>query len=935
VVANPSDLTSASIVAPLAPPPFSKLDADLLNIDAEALDLNQAIARNPRLAAPVKAITNPTLVDGGTESLKPPAAAPAPPAPAPGGLNFIFGTANSETLNGTVGNDAIYGFAGDDVLNGKAGNDRLFGGQGDDVLSGDEGNDILDGGTGDDLLLGSSGNDQLFGRGGNDVLDGGIGNDQLFGEAGDDILLSSTGNDTLNGGAGTDVADYSGLANAVTIQAAGTLLKGSAGTDTLVDVEVILGSEGQANAVDGSTSTGAVSLEVNLGAGNFKVNGLPAPLQFTIQNFVNATGTGQNDKLVGDGGNNILRGGAGNDILDGGAGNDQLFGDAGNDRLIGSTENDTLNGGVGTDTADYSALANGVTLQAVGKVLKGALGVDTLVGMETILGAAGKTNVVDASTGMGLASVNVNFTDKTLNVNGLAVPTQFTVQNFTDAIGTVNNDILIGDGGANSLRGGAGNDVLDGKGGNDTLLAEAGDDWLIGSTGNDILSGSNGNDTADYAYLGQAITLQPMGKVLKGALGTDDLVGIETIVGAIGQTNVIDASTAMAPASVNVNLATNSLTVNGLPSVQQFTARNFVNVTGTSQNDTITGDAANNNLQGGAGNDRLDGGAGADVINGGAGNDLISGGDGNDVLIGGDGDDSIFDTSGSNTVIAGAGNDRIEVSNKLVVYQGLSTPIGILGGAGNQPNVSFRVVKGEGSNLIGTDTFVGDLGQLLVAQNDRNYINYSGADPFRGPSLNVDLSTFSSGAFNRAKGSSFQDQIVGNNNSNVLVAVSAFTPSRDTLNGQGGDDILVGSQTGGDTLTGGSGVDRFELSALFYPSNPTTFTPFLRVSASTITDFDSAAGETIKINDLSSGLPTGVLSASAFEVVTSGSAATRESTRLIYNKTLGELYFDFNGTGVSEPPFGFNDPFLIAKLTNKPTLSASNFVIGAPTDLLA
>ncbi len=937
MVANSSDSINAAIAEPIAVSLVSKLDVDLLSIDAEARDLEQAIARNPKLAAPIKAILDSKLGNVGNETARLPVAIPPTPAPAPGGLNFIFGTAASETLNGTAGNDAIYGFAGDDFLNGKAGNDRLFGGLGDDVLSGDEGNDILDGGTGDDLLLGGNGNDQLFGRSGNDVLDGGIGNDQLLGEAGDDILLGSTGNDTLKGGAGTDVADYSGLSNAVTIQAAGTLLKGAAGTDALVDVEIILGAEGKSNAVDGSTATGAASLDVNLATSSLKVNGLPVPLQFTIQNFVNATGTGQADKLFGDGRNNTLRGGAGNDILDGGAGNDLLFGDAGDDRLIGSTGNDTLNGGVGVDVADYSGLASGVTLQAVGKVLKGGLGTDTLVGIETIVGATGKTNVVDASTDMGAASVDVNLTDKTLKVNGLPAPLQFSIQNFADAIGTANNDILIGDSGNNSLRGGAGSDVLDGKGGNDNLLGETGDDWLIGSSGNDSLNGADGNDTADYAYLDQAITLQAMGTVLKGSLGTDTLVKVETIVGAIGQANVIDGSTAMAPAFLDVNLSTNSLKVNGLPSVLQFTVNNFVDVIGTSLNDTITGNSGNNNLQGGGGVDFLDGGAGADVINGGSGNDFINGGDGNDVLIGGDGNDFIGDFSGSNTVIAGAGNDTIDVSNQTVVYQGLSVPIGILGGVGVQ--FSFSIVKGEIGSSIGTDTFLRrDLGQLVVGQNARNFIDYSVGNPFRGPSLNVDLSTFALGAFNRAKGSGSQDVITGNASNNILIASGVGDPTggADVLSGQGGDDILVGSTSGGVSFTGGAGRDQFELISLTYRSLNSSFVlgPTTKVNASTITDFDVAAGETIKIS-LESGLPTGTLSASAFEVVASGSAATQASTRLIYNQTVGELYFDFNGSGTTGAPLGFNDPFLIAKLTNKAALTASSFVVGTPTDLLA
>jgi Ca2+-binding RTX toxin-like protein len=598
---------------------------------------------------------------------------------------------------------------------------------------------------------------------------------------------------------------------------------------------------------------------------------------------------------------------------------------------------------VGTDTADYSALASGVTLQALGKVLKGPLGQDTIIGIETIIGAAGKSNVVDASTGMGAASLDVNLTAKTLKINGLPVPLQFEIQNFTDAIGTANGDILIGDGGNNSLRGGAGNDVLDGKGGNDNLLGETGDDWLIGSSGNDILNGADGNDTADYAYLGQAITLQAMGKVLKGSLGTDDLVKVETIIGAIEKTNIIDGSTAMAPASLDVNLATNSVKVNGLPFELQFTAKNFVNVIGTSQNDTITGDVGNNLIQGGAGNDRIDGGSGNDIIDGGSGNDSINGGIGDDTLNGGDGNDILFDSFGVNTVIASAGSDTIDGRFSTIDYRGLSGPIGILGGATGAPGVSLSVLKGTFSSSIGTDAFIGGAAgensdRLKINANSQNFIDYSVGNPFRGPSLNVDLSTFALGVFNRAKGSGSQDIITGNESKNILIASGFGDPAggADVLSGRGGDDILVGSTSGGVTFIGGAGRDQFELVSLTYRALNSSFGlgPTTRSNASTITDFDVAAGETIKIS-LDSGLLAGTLSASAFEVVTSGSAATQASTRLIYNKTVGELYFDFNGSGTTGAPLGFNDPFLIATLTNKAVLSASSFVVGTPTELLA
>ena len=156
-----------------------------------------------------------------------------------------------------------------------------------------------------------------------------------------------------------------------------------------------------------------------------------------------------------------------------------------------------------------------------------------------------------------------------------------------------------------------------GNGGNDTVSGGNGDDSFIGGTGNDSLDGGANIDTANYSTIGQAITLKPTGVVTKGTAGTDQLIGVEKIIGATGQVNIIDASTATGTATINANLGTQSLIVNtgvATPSTLSFTVTNFVNVIGAANNDTITGDNGNNNLMGNGGNDSLNGGGGNDQI---------------------------------------------------------------------------------------------------------------------------------------------------------------------------------------------------------------------------------------------------------------------------------------------------------------------------------
>ncbi|MEL7036717.1 MAG: calcium-binding protein [Cyanobacteria bacterium J06592_8] len=242
--------------------------------------------------------------------------------------------------------DLIFPF---NVIIGTARSDFLPGGGRPDLIFGLQSDDFLVAGGGDDYLFGGSGNDLSFGENGNDTFTQWSGNK----------FVDGTGNDTLVGGAGTDKVDYSFLGQPVTLEAAGQINKGSAGTDQIFEVEEIVGAIGEKNAIDGSTGTGTASFDVNLFDQELAVLGLPfGDLKFSIENFVEVKGTPNNDKITGDNNPNTLNGQAGddevfglggNDNVRGGAGDDLLRGDAGNDTVRGGTGNDTLQGGFNDD----------------------------------------------------------------------------------------------------------------------------------------------------------------------------------------------------------------------------------------------------------------------------------------------------------------------------------------------------------------------------------------------------------------------------------------------------------------------------------------------------------------------------------------------------------------------------------------------------------
>jgi len=198
----------------------------------------------------------------------------------------IIGTEGEDApLNGTPGDDVIVGLGHDDQIFGYGGNDRICGGDGWDGINGGDGNDILAGGAKADGLDGGDGDDRLVGNSGRDGFDGGA------------------GADSFDGGRGIDGAVYTEVPNAIDVDLAAGTATGD-GTDTLVDMENILGSR-------------------------------------------------FNDELAGNAVRNYIDGYLGDDVIRGREGDDQLDG-GGN-----ITESNTIYGGDGVDYCLYGTTYSG------------------------------------------------------------------------------------------------------------------------------------------------------------------------------------------------------------------------------------------------------------------------------------------------------------------------------------------------------------------------------------------------------------------------------------------------------------------------------------------------------------------------------------------------------------------------------------------------
>jgi Ca2+-binding RTX toxin-like protein len=128
------------------------------------------------------------------------------------------------------------------------------------------------------------------------------------------------------------------------------------------------------------------------------------------------------------------------------------------------------------------------------------------------------------------------------------------------------------------------------------------------------------------------------------------------------------------------------------------------------------------------------------------------------------------------------------------------------------------------------------------------------------------------------------DSLLGGRGQDRLVGAVG----NDYLVGGRGDDTLIGS-LGNDYLVGGEGADKF---SFYFPTD----------GIDTISDFNENPGEgdqiVVSAFIFSSGLVSGaVIDAAQFTI---GTEAADTTDRFIYNQSIGALFFDADGTGLSE-----------------------------------
>ncbi|MBR9650103.1 calcium-binding protein [Thalassovita aquimarina] len=561
----------------------------------------------------------------------------------------------------------------------------------------------------------------------------------------------------------------------------------------------------------------------------------------------------------------VLRAGPGDDLVMGGPGADRLQGEACDDLLRDGAGQDTLEGGAGADhfllvadgerdvITDFNPSEDRLDLSLI-PMLYGAGQITvssrpwgallTFRGEELALYSAGG-GAFDLA---GIATGLVWDTDRPPLV---LRQEHYGSERDDDLNGHDGSDFIMGLGGNDFLRGLAGADELDGGEGNDSIEAGAGQDTVYGGQGRDLIYLGADDDVASGGSQADTIHAGAGRDTVEGGNGRD-LVFLDG-----GDDLFVDK---------NQDGAYGSDTVYGGAGDDSFD--------GSGGDDWFFGEDGQDQIFGGDGNDRIFGGDNSDTIHGGAGDDTVFGGNGRDRVYLNPGDDLFADnaqggTLGRDTVFGGYGNDTIQGGNGDDVFFGqwgddlIHARLGndqifggdqfdtIHGGAGDDTvfggNGRDRIYLNPGDDLfadnaqggaLGRDTVFGGYGNDTIEGGNGDDVFYGQwGDDTIFARLGND-SVYGGDDFDFIDAGDGDDLVLGGN-------------GRDIIRLGKGDDVYADTaQTGNlgrDTITGGSGADRF----VFHDT----------LSADVITDFEVGVDRLVLTEGLWGGrlTPAGVV----------------------------------------------------------------------------
>ena len=837
------------------------------------------------------------------------------------GRNVLNGGEGADTMAGGAGNDTYYVDNVGDVVteNANAGTDTVISSLAYTLGKNLE-NLVL---TGTDNLSGTGNelNNQITGNSGDNILNGGIGADTMIGGSGNDtyyvdntgdVIVEST---SVSGGFDTVVANASyklseGLesltltgttdingtgnsqANLLTGNDGNNVLDGGAGVDTLIggqgnDTYVV---DNVGDIIIEGSDAGIDTIRTNFSwtlANNFE------NLELTGSEDLTGTGNSVANSLTGNSGNNVLDGKVGADTMIGGAGDDTYYVDniadvvievdgEGTDKVYSSVTyklDSAVEQLVLTGTSDLNATGNELGNLIYGN--DGANRIDGGLGADTMAGGAGDDIYYVDNTGDQVIEQDGNGNDTVRS------SVSYTLGAYIENLELQGSGNINGSGNSldNRIVGTAGNNILTGNGGADTLIGGYGDDIYIVNDARVVVQENSGEGTdtvrssVSYVLSASIENIELLGTGNINATGNEDanqLVGndgnnlldggasADTMAGGLGNDTYVvdnvndivsegvDAGRDLVMASISYQVGANveDLTLTGLSSI---------NGTGSNVDNILRGNAGNNTLDGLAGADTMYGGAGSDtyivdnvgdvvieyalegvdlvkasvsyslssqvenltltggeninatgnelanVINGNAGNNILDGGLGADTLTGGSGDDTYLVDNAADVVIEAADSGNDTVSTALDYVLGANVENLILTGSGN--------VSGTGNELANTLTGNSGNNQLNGGAGVDTMTGGQGDDVYAvddTADVVVELSGAGSGydTVNASASWVMSDNIEALNllgGANLNATGNALA---NVITGNSGNNTIDGG-LGADTLTGGLGDDTY------------------------------------------------------------------------------------------------------------------------------
>ncbi|MFI6174886.1 hypothetical protein ACIA8R_05045 [Nonomuraea sp. NPDC051191] len=404
----------------------------------------------------------------------------------------------------------LVGGPGADTLTGGSAADEIYTGPReefgrDEAGPADSGPNYVDTGAGADKVFGGQAVDlvaghsapgevvKIIGGGGDDVLAGGHGKDEIFGGPGDDWVIAEP----------SDVGEAQGRDDFGPARQVRHLPL-PAGVQP--SAKRLSGGDGNDHVVGGdggATVFGDRWRDEPCEEHDGDADGRDLVLGGAGKEIVSAGGGadrveagGGQDRVCGERGDDRLAGGSGDDQVTGGSGDDTALGDDGDDEVTGGSGDDTLYGGAHDDT---------VVGESGQDRLFGGEGDDLVIGGTRTAGKDDKGDVLYGDAGA----------DRLIGDNGDAGG-PFDLDGTPEEAGGPNvihggdgADVGYGGIGSDEVHGDAGDDHLEGGVGGDKVYGEAGEDELVGGAsgpypdGGDTLLGGEGPDviTADNALL--------------------------------------------------------------------------------------------------------------------------------------------------------------------------------------------------------------------------------------------------------------------------------------------------------------------------------------------------------------------------------------------------------------------------------------------------